>query len=385
VSPTHRPRLVRVGPAWADDGERWCARLGEALGDALAGGHLLDVVHVGSTAVPGLLAEPTLDLLARVHPCPLPAEAGARLAALGFVHRGEHGPSGGSYTTRGPHEIHLRVVGRDDDTWHRLVALRDHLRASGAARARHEAAEHAGLARAEAVPDDRSARAAYQDAKRDVIAALEAEALGHALAHTGFGPVVELARGLADAPARWAVHGGWALDLAAGAPSRHHEDVDVAVDAAGAAALLDALADRGARVAWVIAGEPAAYLPRRAGEAHPGGGHQAHARWGHRWIDVVLEPWAPDAWRYRRDPRVTLPLDRALRRVAVAGVTVPVLAPEVVLLFKATAGGRSTPRPKDDADLARALPSLDAAARAWLRAGLPAGHPWRGRLADATT
>jgi hypothetical protein len=102
------------------------------------------------------------------------------------------------------------------------------------------------------------------------------------------------------------------------------------------------------------------------------------------WIDVVLEPWTPAAWRYRRDPRVTLPLDRALRSVAVAGVAVPVLAPAAVLLFKATAGGRSTPRPKDDADLTRALPSLDADARAWLRAALPAGHPWRGQLAGTT-
>ncbi|MBW6457493.1 MAG: hypothetical protein K0A98_16545 [Trueperaceae bacterium] len=41
--------------------------------------------------------------------------------------------------------------------------------------------------------------------------------------------------------------------------------------------------------------------------------------------------------------------------MAVGAVAVPILAPEAVLLFKATAGGRSAPRPKDDADLARAL------------------------------
>jgi hypothetical protein len=355
------------------------------MGDAFDGGHLLEAAHVGSTAVPGLLAKPTLDLLARVHPWPLPADADARLAALGFIHHGEHGLPGRSYHTRGPHEIHLHVVGRDGDTWHRHVALRDHLRASAEARARYERAKRAGLAQAESVLDDRAARDAYQGAKGDVLAVLQAEALERALARTGFGPVVDLARGLADAPARWAVHGGWALDVVAGAPSRHHEDVDVAVAAADAAALLDALADRGARVAWVIAGEPATYVPRRPGEAHPGGGHQAHARWGGMWIDVVAEPWAADAWRYRRDPRITLPLDRAIRRLAAGGVAVPIVAPEAVLLFKATGGGRSAPRPKDDADLARALASLDADARAWLGAALPAGHPWRGRLADTTT
>jgi GrpB-like predicted nucleotidyltransferase (UPF0157 family) len=385
VSTDDRPRLVRVGPAWAEAGERWCARIAHALGDALDGGRLLDVAHVGSTAVPGLLAKPTLDLLARVHPWPLPADADARLMELGLVNHGEHGLPGRVYYTRGPHEVHLHVVGAEGEHWHRHVALRDHLRASAEARARYEGAKHAGLAQAEAVPEDRGARAAYQDAKAETIAALEAEALGVALARTGFGPVVDLARGLADVPARWAVHGGWALDLLAGAHARHHDDVDVAVAASDAAVLLDTLTQGGGRVAWGVANEPAAYVPRRPGEAHPGGGHRAHARWGETWIDVALEPWTADAWRYRRDPGVTLPLDRAIRRLAVGDVVVPILAPEAVLLFKATGGGRSAPRPKDDADLARALPSLAADARAWLGAALPAGHPWRGRLADTAT
>ena len=391
MSADDRPRLVRVGPAWAATGERWCARVRRALGDALDGGHLLEAAHVGSTAVPGLLAKPTLDLLARVHPWPLPADADARLAKLGLVNRGEHGLPGRTYYTRGPHEVHLHVVGDEGEHWQRHVALRDHLRASTEARARYESAKHAGLALAEQVRDDREARAAYQDAKADAIAALETEARASALARTGFGPVVELAgaldstHGFSAAPARWAVHGGWALDLATGAPSRHHDDVDVAVNAADGPALLDALTGRGARVAWVVAGEPAAYVPRRPGEAHPGGGHQAHARWGDVWVDVALEPWTDGGWRYRRDPRVTLPLDRAIRRVVIEGVVVPILAPEAVLLFKATRGGRSAPRPKDDVDLARALPSLDGQARAWLRAALPAGHPWLERLPPGAT
>jgi GrpB-like predicted nucleotidyltransferase (UPF0157 family) len=374
-----------VGPAWADAGERWCARLSEALGDALDGGYLLDVAHVGSTAVPGLLATPTLDLLARVHPCPLPLEADARLAALGFVHHGERGPSGGSYGTRGPEDVHLRVIGRNGDPWHRHVALRDHLRASAEARRRYEAAKHGALARAEAVFDDRAAWAAYQDAKADAVAALEAEALASAIARTGFAPVVEAARAIGGVSARWAIHGGWALDLAAGAPSRHHEDVDVTVDTSDASLVFDALARHGARFAGVIAGDRAARAPGRSGEPRSNGGQQARVHLGRVRVDVVLEPWAPDAWRYRRDPRISLRLDRAVRRLTVEGVALPVLAPEAVLLVKATRDGRGRPQPKDDADLGRALPLLDADARAWLRAALPAGHPWRARLLDATT
>jgi hypothetical protein len=81
------------------------------------------------------------------------------------------------------------------------------------------------------VPDDRAARAAYQDAKADVVAALEAEAL----ARRSRAPA-SARRGTRRQPRRRARPlggpGGWALDLLAGAPSRHHDDVDVAVDAA---------------------------------------------------------------------------------------------------------------------------------------------------------
>ena len=50
------PRLESVDAAWATAGATWCTRIEHVLGDALDGGHLYDVAHVGSTAVPGLLA-----------------------------------------------------------------------------------------------------------------------------------------------------------------------------------------------------------------------------------------------------------------------------------------------------------------------------------------
>jgi GrpB-like predicted nucleotidyltransferase (UPF0157 family) len=389
VSATERPRLERVDATWAAAAASWTTRLQRALGDALDGGYLLDVAHVGSTAVPGILAKPTLDLMARVHPWPLPADGDARLAELGFVSHGEHGLPGRSYHTLRRHAVHLHVVGSEGGHWHRHVALRDHLRFSQTARARYEAAKHAAIALAAAIPDGPTGRAAYQEAKAGVLADLEAEAIRSAIARTGFSPIVNLARALADAPARWAIAGGWALDLiaggwaldlVAGAPTRHHDDVDLAVDAAAAPDLLDTLADQGAQVAWVTGGR---YVARRSGEAPPGGAHQAHARWGEVWVDVVLEPWADATWRYRRDPTVTLPLERAVRRVPLGGAVVPVMAPEAVLLFKATTRDRRAPRPKDEADLLHVLPALDEEARAWLRAALPADHPWRERVAQA--
>jgi hypothetical protein len=52
----------------------------------------------------------------------------------------------------------------------------------------------------------------------------------------------------------------------------------------------------------------------------------------------------------------------------------PVLAPEIVLLFKA-----KQRRPRDEADLANTLPILDGARRRWLSDAIRLvhpGHPW---------
>ena len=60
----------------------------------------------------------------------------------------------------------------------------------------------------------------------------------------------------------------------------------------------------------------------------------------------------------------------------------PILAPEIVLLYKS-----KEPRSSDDADLANAVPHLPADARAWLAAalGLSApGHPWIPLLTEHT-
>lgn len=58
-------------------------------------------------------------------------------------------------------------------------------------------------------------------------------------------------------------------------------------------------------------------------------------------------------------------------------------APEATLLLEARAATEGRSRPKDEADLARALPGLPPDARRWLRQALEVaqpGHPWLSRL-----
>ena len=66
-------------------------------------------------------------------------------------------------------------------------------------------------------------------------------------------------------------------------------------------------------------------------------------------------------------------------RSALAGFGgIPVLAPEIVLLYKAKA-----PRPKDETDFRNALAAMSPNARRWLRRALETahpGHPWVAAL-----
>lgn len=174
----------------------------------------------------------------------------------------------------------------------------------------------------------------------------------------------------------WAVAGGWALDLALGRVTRPHADVDVAVFREDQMMLRAALP--GWRFAMATAGvlapwDPVTWLELPVHEVHaqppagvPGGP-----------LEFLLNERAGADWVYRRDPAVRRPLTQAVVKVA-GGM--PVLAPEIVLLYKSTA-----PRAKDEADFRVASSRLEGEARSWLRAGITRttpGHPWAVALAD---
>lgn len=174
----------------------------------------------------------------------------------------------------------------------------------------------------------------------------------------------QLAQWLAQVPVPWAFAGGWALDLWAGQQSRPHSDIEIACLRADLPALGSALPDFEIAIAQnkqLSPWQPEAPPPfpfslwlRRHGET----------LWD---FEIVTEAHAGDMWRYRRDERVTLPLERAFRRIADGW---QVIAPEVQLLYKC-----KQPRDKDLADLQRFTPMLEPAAHAWLRDAVMAAHP----------
>ena len=90
--------------------------------------------------------------------------------------------------------------------------------------------------------------------------------------------------------------------------------------------------------------------------------------------DVILMGTTSTTWTYKRDDRISLPLEEILW----AHEGIPYLRPEVQLLHKAP--GR---RQKDQADFDACAPLLEPKPRAWLRTALSIahpGHPWLSQL-----
>lgn len=174
--------------------------------------------------------------------------------------------------------------------------------------------------------------------------------------------IIRRANGL---PVRWAVAGGWALDLFLGRTTREHEDLEIVVLREDVSCVLAAFGPPGWR--WHVPTE--GWLHPLSSAAYA----QTHQTW--LWseasrsfvLDVFRDVHDGDTWICRRDESIRLPW---LTAADVGAGGVPFLVPEIVLLFKAKHA-----RAKDIADLRLVLPALASDQREWLRTSLREVHP----------
>jgi GrpB-like predicted nucleotidyltransferase (UPF0157 family) len=170
IHPSYQVELCPHDPRWAHLATEEARRLADALGD-----NLIDVQHIGSTAIPGIKAKPTIDLMPRVRTLSaLDAQADA-ITALGYRWRGEFGIPGRRYFSRnhadGRRAFNVHAFQYDCAEIDRHLAFRDYLRAHPEDARAYEAEKE----RAAALhPDD---VLAYNDAKSDWIKACEQRAL----------------------------------------------------------------------------------------------------------------------------------------------------------------------------------------------------------------
>lgn len=162
--------LVTYDEAWPEiyDQERF--RIALAFGVLPKSGL---IQHIGSTAVPGLVSKPVIDLMVGSGPWPPPNALLRGICALGYENLGDADvPKRVYLRLRGPRNFNVHVVRRGGTHWTNNIALRDYLRDNPSAREAYAASKVAAL------NIGRGRLLAYSEAKSSVIAELIAAARG---------------------------------------------------------------------------------------------------------------------------------------------------------------------------------------------------------------
>jgi GrpB-like predicted nucleotidyltransferase (UPF0157 family) len=128
--------LLDAHKAWAVEFALEKARIINAVSN-----HILEIQHVGSTAIPGVPAKPVLDILVGVEDFDEASVCVGPLERIGYCYRHEHGIPRRHYFVKGdPRTHHLHMVERDSHHWTTTVTFKEFLaRDSESARAYAEA------------------------------------------------------------------------------------------------------------------------------------------------------------------------------------------------------------------------------------------------------
>lgn len=148
--------------------------------EAAIGNDVLDIQHVGSTSVPGLMAKPIIDIgiavedFTEAHRCVEPMER------IGYIYRGENGIPRRHYFKLGDpttHHVHMNEISSDD--WKGQISFRDALRNSA------ELAEAYAQLKQELAASNAGARMAYSDSKTGFITKVLVQAMPSLLPTVG--------------------------------------------------------------------------------------------------------------------------------------------------------------------------------------------------------
>lgn len=151
--------LQPYAPAWPDLYRQEALQL-----RALLDPHIVDIQHVGSTSIPGMLAKPILDIAIQTASLSGVAHAEKILPSHGYVYRGEQGiPNRHLFAKNNPITHHVHMMLPHCDNWQHQLLFRDYLLAFP-----ETANQYAALKRQlfETVDGDRRA---YSDGKKTFI------------------------------------------------------------------------------------------------------------------------------------------------------------------------------------------------------------------------
>ncbi len=183
---------------------------------------------------------------------------------------------------------------------------------------------------------------------------------------------------LANYTGTWCIAGGWAVDLYLDRITREHQDIEIAIPREQQQLLQGFLGSQNWHFRYVRKGtfhrwEEGIFLRLPVHEIHATliqKQMQVFAQADHDQItslEILLNEMSQAHWHFRRNPNVTYPIDRL---IIDSKIGIPILCPEVVLLYKA-----KIDKPKDRADLQQLLPHLSDHSKGWLRQAIADSHP----------
>lgn len=164
-SPFPRPQsgepveVAEYDPRWPALFEEERDLIRSAIGEIV-----VDIQHIGSTAIPGLAAKPIIDIMVGVESLEVPQETLSAMEAIGYEFRGDGDVPGRLYFRKGrprSHQVHMTEYG--SAFWEEHIAFRDFLRAHP-----EDAEAYEGLKR-RVVRQFRNDRIGYNEAKADFI------------------------------------------------------------------------------------------------------------------------------------------------------------------------------------------------------------------------
>jgi len=163
-------RLVPYTPAWAALFEEEKARLSRALGE-----WALDIQHVGSTAIPGGVAKPIIDIGIAVADFDRAYACVPLVVDMGYEYQGENGiPRRHYFVRRNPATTHhIHMFEQESRNWQDHILFRDYLRNHPAAVIEYTELK---IRLAEKFPTDREA---YTNGKGEFISRILALAVSN--------------------------------------------------------------------------------------------------------------------------------------------------------------------------------------------------------------
>jgi GrpB-like predicted nucleotidyltransferase (UPF0157 family) len=114
---------VHYNPLWPQYFLEASVEIQEALGE-----NIIRIHHIGSTAIPGLMAKPIIDILGEAEDINKIASFENTMAQLGFEFRGEYGiPQRAYFSRESGIAIHLHIFPKNHFQVEKLLIFRDYL------------------------------------------------------------------------------------------------------------------------------------------------------------------------------------------------------------------------------------------------------------------